>query len=249
MSVCRVEKSKNYTVMSNYHLTDRGLSLKAAGLLSKILSLPEDWDYTIEGLASICREGKDAVRSAVEELEAAGYIIRRQTHSAAGTFAGNEYIIYEYPHSADSQPLSGFPTTVNPSTDNPSSEKPSTENPTELNTNIQNTKELSTNIPPKAPRSGRRSLKKEPDWKPERFAGLWKCYPRGENKQLAIAEWDKLRADDDTINAMARALIAQKKTEDWQNGIGIPHLCRWLKNRRWEDEKPAGEEEGLPVWT
>ena len=87
MAVMRVEKSANYTVMSNCHLDDTRLSLKAIGLLSKILRLPDDWDYTLEGLARICKEGKDAIRSAIVELEQAGYIERRQTHAADGSFA------------------------------------------------------------------------------------------------------------------------------------------------------------------
>ena len=87
MAVCRVEKTKNYTVMSNYHLNDPRLSLKAIGLLSKILSLPEAWDYTVAGLAKICKEGRDAVRAALAELEEAGYILRRQTRDEMGNFS------------------------------------------------------------------------------------------------------------------------------------------------------------------
>ena len=142
MAVMRVEKNQNYTTMSNYHLQDTRLTLKAIGLLSKILSLPDDWDYTVAGLASICKEGKDAVRSALEELETAGYIERRQTHAADGSFAGNEYIVYESPADVRS-PLSGFPSTDKPSTGNPL-----TGNPTEQNTNIQNTKRTKTPISP-----------------------------------------------------------------------------------------------------
>ena len=142
MAVMRVEKNQNYTTMSNYHLQDTRLTLKAIGLLSKILSLPDDWDYTVAGLASICKEGKDAVRSALEELETAGYIERRQTHAADGSFAGNEYIVYESPADVRS-PLSGFPSTDKPSTGNPL-----TGTPTEQNTNIQNTKRTKTPISP-----------------------------------------------------------------------------------------------------
>ena len=74
MAVFRVEKTKNYTVMSNHHLRDKSLSLKAKGLLSLMLSLPEDWDYTTKGLARICRDGVDSIRSAVQELEQRGYV-------------------------------------------------------------------------------------------------------------------------------------------------------------------------------
>ena len=157
MAVFRVEKNQNYSVMSNYHLRDENLTLKAKGLLSQMLSLPDGWDYTLTGLAQINREGKDAIRTAVQELEQAGYIIRRQTHDSAGNFAGNEYIIYEQPTTLptaqayaeygpeEESPLSENPTTdapslenptTVPSSENPSSEKPSTENPTQLNKDI-----------------------------------------------------------------------------------------------------------------
>ena len=126
MPVFRVERNKGYTVMSNHHLRDKSLSLKAKGLLSQILSLPEDWDYTLSGLCYINRESKDAIRSAVNELERAGYIERHQTTDESGKFSSNEYIIHERPVSL---PLS----LDKPSSENPTTEKPTSENPTQLN--------------------------------------------------------------------------------------------------------------------
>lgn len=134
MAVFRVEKNSDYTVMSNHHLRNNDLSLRAKGLLSQILSLPDNWDYTIAGLAAINKEGKDAIRVAVQELEKAGYIERRQTMGADGKFSSNEYVVHEYPVSVP--PLSDFPTTVLPTTEKPSTETPLTENPTELNKDI-----------------------------------------------------------------------------------------------------------------
>ncbi len=96
-TVFRIEKQKNYTVMSNHHLKDATLSLKAKGLLSQMLSLPENWDYSLKGLAKINKESVDAIRTAVWELEKAGYIVRSQGHGEHGKFAGTEYIIYETP--------------------------------------------------------------------------------------------------------------------------------------------------------
>ena len=90
-------------------------------------------------------------------------------------------------------------------------------------------------IPPKPPRG--RTAKKAPDHLPEEFDRLWKAYPRGEDKQGAIAEWDRLKPDEATIFAMKLALLDQKQCEDWQRGIGIPYFVRWLRHRRWEDEK------------
>ena len=86
MAVFRVEKNHNYTVMSNYHLRDTGLTLKAIGLLSKMLSLTDEWDYTTRGLAAICKEGVDAIGAALKELEVRGYLVRRQIRdSRAGS--------------------------------------------------------------------------------------------------------------------------------------------------------------------
>lgn len=119
MAVFRVERTQGYTVMSNYHLRDKSLSLKAKGLLSQMLSLPEDWDYTLSGLAVINRESKDAIRSAVNELEKAGYIKRRQTTDAGGKFSANEYVIYERPVTEEPpaqplppKPLTDYPTQI-----------------------------------------------------------------------------------------------------------------------------------------
>ena len=105
MAVFRVERTGDFTVMSNYHLRDRALSLKAKGLLSLMLSLPEDWDYTLSGLARICQEGRDAIRGAISELERAGYVQRRQTTDEAGKFSVNEYLIRERPSSQPAEEL------------------------------------------------------------------------------------------------------------------------------------------------
>ena len=91
MGVIRVEHNDNYTTMSNRHLRDERLSLRAIGLMSKMLSLPEDWDYTVKGLCAIVKEGREAVRKALMELEAAGYLVREQGRSAGGNFASNDY--------------------------------------------------------------------------------------------------------------------------------------------------------------
>ena len=91
MAVFRIEKTRDYTVMSNYHLRDRSLSLKAKGLLSLMLSLPEDWDYTMKGLARICKDGIDSISGGIRELEAHGYLIRSRVRSANGQLGSIEY--------------------------------------------------------------------------------------------------------------------------------------------------------------
>ena len=142
MAVYRVQRTRDYTVMSNYHLKDKGLTLKSKGLLSMILSLPEEWNYTTRGLASICKEGVDAIGSALKELETAGYIVRRQLRGANGRITDTEYIIYEQPQP---KKLDMLPSdVVSPDTENPDTVKPDTEKPAELNIEKSNTEKTIT---------------------------------------------------------------------------------------------------------
>ncbi len=154
MAVFRIEKNRNYTVMSNYHLRDMSISLKAKGLLSQMLSLPEGWDYTLSGLAHINREKIDAIREAIKELEQAGYIVRSRERDAQGRLRGADYVIYEQPqHSSDEEqqtdeqtPTSDLPTLENPILDNPTLENPTLENPTQLNKDISSKEKTNTDV-------------------------------------------------------------------------------------------------------
>ena len=134
MSVFRVEKTKGYTVMSNHHLRNHALSLKAKGLLSQMLSLPDDWDYTLQGLAQINKESIDAIREAVRELERAGYIKRSRERDERGCLRGTVYTIYEQPHAGPTpeEPAQALPTLDNPTLEKPMLDKPTLENPTQL---------------------------------------------------------------------------------------------------------------------
>ena len=145
MAVFRVERNTGYTVMSNHHLRNKELSLKAKGLLSQMLSLPEDWDYTLAGLSYINRESIDAIRTAVWELEKAGYITRRQGRDEKGKMTAIEYTIYEQPQPPELDcPVLENPTADNPILENPTTDNPTSENPTQLNKDIQR-----TNLPKK----------------------------------------------------------------------------------------------------
>lgn len=132
MAVIRVNKTADYTVISNKHFKEKGMSLKAKGLLSLMLSLPDSWDYSIAGLTALSKDGKDSVMNALAELEEFKYLKRTKLTNEKGQFAGYDYDIYEKPY------------TDNPKEEKPYSENPNTENPTQLNTNISNTKELKT---------------------------------------------------------------------------------------------------------
>ena len=163
MAVFRVEKNRNYTVMSNVHLKDKGISLKAKGLLSVILSLPEDWNYTTRGLAAICKEGVDSIGAALRELESAGYLIRHRLRDKGGRISDTEYIVYESPRTeteteTDSpdkvsqdtdepdtaSPCTENPYMVSPDMATPRTDAPDTENPAQLNTQVSNPYESNT---------------------------------------------------------------------------------------------------------
>ena len=136
MAVFRIEKTRDYTVMSNHHLRDKSLSLKAKGLLSLMLSLPEEWDYTTKGLARICKDGVDSICAGVRELEEHRYVIRQRVRNPNGQLGAIEYTILEQPR--QSEP--GKPERENPVLDNPEQacpvlEEPEQGNPAQLNTN------------------------------------------------------------------------------------------------------------------
>ena len=164
MAVFRIEKTRDYTVMSNHHLRNAGLSLKSKGLLSMMLSLPEDWNYTTRGLAKICKEGTDSIGSALKELERAGYIVRNRLRDSKGKIVDVEYVIYETPHPPDTgQPCDDEPDTACPDTEDPDMDNPCLENRPQLNKEKRNPEKQNTDSPstegsnpvlstPKAPR-------------------------------------------------------------------------------------------------
>ena len=229
-------------------------------------------------------DGKDAIRSAIRELTDAGYITRAQTHSEAGTFSGYDYLVHETPAASPSSgfPTMEKPTTENPTTENPTlrnTEELSTIPPIVPQSDADGANpsvSLAADTSPvrggkegekgeagergdvsdsdTPPKRKRRATKSAPDYRPDTFARFWAAYPRGEDKQGAIAAWDELKPDDATLQAMSRALVRQRASEEWQRGIGIPYAVRWLRRRRWEDEikapAPPPERAGgdLPVW-
>ena len=162
MSTFRVNKNVNYTVMSNHHLQDKRLSLKAKGLLSYMLSLPDDWDYSLKGLTVGCKDGLDSVRTAVLELEEHGYVRRQKVRNAKGQIIDYDYQVYESPveddpavpgkeggpsdPSASKSPKSRMKPRSSPFLDFPNLAEPNLEKATQQNTNKQNTKRQSTNL-------------------------------------------------------------------------------------------------------
>lgn len=238
----RRTSKKGWTTIYRSVAQDDRLTLKARGLFLLMQSLPEDWTYTISGLASKAGTGKDQIRAALKELEKVGYLIKDQAHDPSGKFTGNVFILQ------DEAPLSENPTTVReteaPLSGKPSTGKPSTENPTVQNTDIHNQDIKNPPISPQGGQRRKRELKETADWKPERFEAFWTYYRtnvRGEDRQGAIRAWDKLRPDDTLIARIGRALEKQVASESWQAGYGKPYAGTYLNNARWKDV------DGLPA--
>ena len=199
MSVIRIQKTNNYTVMSNYHFREKDMSLKAKGLLSLMLSLPEEWDYSVDGLVKLSKDGKDSVISAITELEQFGYLVRSQAKGQDGKFAGYDYDVYEQPY------------TEKPFTENPSTVKPMTENPQQLNTKPLNT-ESDINITNK-----KLNINVQTE---QEFEEIWKLYPRKEDKKKAFmayktarkkASFDEIKKGVETYNNHIKASNTDKR--------------------------------------
>ena len=146
MAVFRVEKTKDFTVMSNHHLRNVSLSLKAKGLLSLMLSLPDNWDYTTKGLAHICKDGVDSISSAIKELEKQGYLTRRRLRDYHGRLGDIEYVIHEKPVLPDGHDTVLPPKRENPRQVKPVLGKPEQEKPAQLNIQESITEKSITDI-------------------------------------------------------------------------------------------------------
>ena len=215
VAVFRVNRNKNYTHMANYHFREKRMSLKAKGLLSLMLSLPDEWDYSVRGLAALSKDGKDSVMNTLTELEEFGYLKRTKVLDESGRFAGYDYDIFEKPHPKK-------PNSEKPCPENPDTEKPDTENPPQLNTNQSSTKQSSTkgiNIYP--------------------FDEFWTAYPKKKAKEDARKAWAKLKPDEQLGKAIIQAVEYAKKSKDSQKEKGkyIPYPATYLNGKRWEDER------------
>lgn len=263
-SKIRFLRRKPFVTVYREVAQDGRLSLETRGLFVLMASLPENWQYTVSGLAKQAGCGKDRLHRMLGELERVGYLVREQAHDAGGKFTGNLYILQDEAPMAEENgsageisapaPLSGKPDNgaqerepLSENTDDGLSrqrEKPLTVFPTE-HKKIDRLED----IPPYSPPTGGRARRKKaqdkpsvPTWKPERFAAFWAAYPNGKAKKRAAVAWDKLKPDDALLRQMGLGLKRALASADWQKDGGryIPMASTWLNGRRWEDEdKPA----------
>ena len=264
MPIYRVDKTDNYTVMCNHPLRDARLSWKAKGMLSYILSLPDAWDFSAVGLAAAGRDGVTTVRSALTELEGAGYLIRRPIRSDDGRIADWEYTIYEMPHEPEpcvtehetDQPDAENPVAENPQVEKPQADLPEAENRTQLNTNILNTKiaNTNTNILVSAEEAdverrladaeavvdgAVKTLKKSAEDKAaaaERFARWWEVWPRKVARKAAERAFERIAPDDELLDRMIAAVRTQMERDSrFREAQYTPHPATWLNGEEWNN--------------
>lgn len=258
MPIVRVEKSRNFTPVSNVPFRDKRLSLRARGLLATALTLPDDWEYNLTGLLSLLPDGKQALRAALAELEAAGYLTRTRENAAGGKFAF-VYVFREAPHPVE--PCAAQPCMEKPHTVEPSTAAPCTVNPPLLITEFYEKRKKEeipllsptgegggleqTALPgdteaeqvPASRRAARHARRQDPALSAA-FDRFWEAYPRRQGKEAARKAWTKIRPDDALLAEMLSALERQRASDQWQRDGGqfIPYPATWLNGRRWEDE-------------
>lgn len=241
MAYFRVNKNRDYTVMSNHHLRDRNLSLRAIGLLSKMLSLPDDWDYSVPGLVAICRESKNIIQGALKELEKNGYLVRTMTRDSSGHI-GYNYDVYEQPQHTLPRPEKPF--TVEPCTVSPSTVEPCTEKQPQLNTNKLSTNKLSTEESKTQEKAVEPNVVNIEDQQKQTtdcggFAkvvnfyktnfGLLNSY-MAEELRHTYDEWSSQSEEPDLIIIKAMQIALSNNVRNWK------YACAVL--RTWEDKRP-----------
>lgn len=229
MAILRNASRGKYTVLNNWIFRDENLSAKSLGILAKMLSLPDNWEFSETGLCSIFKkDGRDSIRSGLKELEENGYLVRSRVRDESGKLTSVEWTVSD-------QPMLGKPMLENPMLENPM-----LENRTQYNTKEYNTKEFITkDIPPISPK-GKTDCS-------DLFNQFWAAYPKHIAKQSAVKAFEKLKPDEKLLEAMLKAIARQKECKQWEKdgGAFIPYPATWLNQRRWEDELPQVETDNV----
>lgn len=223
MAILRKHNKEQFTSIPQEIFRDERLSLKDIGLLVSMLSLPDNWNFSENGLETIFKnDGQASIRAGLKKLEQAGYLKRERTRDKTnGRMSAVNWYLYESPQCEN--PRVEKPPVENPHLDNPHLENPRLENPPQSNTKQSTTKESKT---------------KKPNTHANGFDEFWKAYPKKVAKTAAQKAWDKLKPDQSLQETILQAVNAAKNSRSWtkDNGQYIPYPASWLNGRRWEDE-------------
>lgn len=244
MNYLRNETQKNFTVIQNYVLSSTNISLKAIGIYCKLISLPDNWNFTEEGLACICKDGKDSIRSALKELEDLNLLYRFRIREKDGTLGKSVYYISAIPMSEENK--KEIEARYNPlniliqQKDEPCLENPPLDTDTQLNINIYN-----TNIYNKKNYNKKNSDNEKTNLVEKQFETFYNAYPRKVKKQDVKKWFLKNKPNEELFKTIIDSLELFKKDKDWlkDNGQYIPYPTSWLNQKRWEDKLDLMQEE------
>lgn len=226
-SLLRSGRRQGFTVVGNIPV--KQLSLKALGLYTVMMSRPDSWEFSVSGLAAYTEVSKDTIRSLLQEMEKAGFLIRQQSHGTKGKFSSNVYVLYDEPQPLSEKTVNGE-TRQRENTDDGETrerENPPTENPTQSNKDLNQERLNTPPIPPTGV-----------DEQSALFNRFWDAYPRHDGKEPARRAWRRLKPNMQLCCVMSEAIERQKRSDGWQRDGGrfIPMPATWLNQRRWEDE-------------
>ena len=248
MAIMRIVKNNNFSIVSNAIIRDTNLSLKARGLLILMLSLPDCWQFSIKGLATLSGEGNDSIRGGIKELEEVGYLSRKRKHLPNGRLGEMEYTLYEQAQPKDEKPALDLPTLEKPTQEKPIQEKPTQEKPTLLSTNIINTDYIKNrereNKEPKEEQKLLSRLNNQPlplemaQLQNEYFKRFWLMYPRKAKQFQAQFAWNALPVDVELYERILQAVEKYSKTKQWADKTYVPYPENFLDGKRWEDDIP-----------
>lgn len=251
MAIMRIVKQSNFSIVSNSIIRDTRLSLKARGLLILMLSLPDCWQFSVKGLATLSGEGNDSIRGGIKELEEVGYLSRKRKHLPNGRLGEMEYTLYEQAQPKEEKPASDLPTLENPTQEKPIQAKPTQANPTLLSTNIINTDYI------KNRERENKELKEEPkllsrlnsqplpletaQLQNEYFKRFWLMYPRKAKQFQAQLAWNALPVDVELYERILQAVEKYSKTRQWADKTYVPYPENFIDGKRWEDDIPTDD--------
>lgn len=249
MAIMRIVKQSNFSIVSNSIIRDTRLSLKARGLLILMLSLPDCWQFSVKGLATLSGEGNDSIRGGIKELEEVGYLSRKRKHLPNGRLGEMEYTLYEQAQPKEEKPASDLPTLENPAQGKPIQEKPTQANPTLLSTNIINTDYIKNrereNKEPKEEQKllSRLNVQALPletaQLQNEYFKRFWLMYPRKAKQFQAQLAWNALPVDVELYERILQAVEKYSKTKQWADKTYVPYPENFIDSKRWEDDIPT----------
>lgn len=229
-------RRNKFTAIPNEALRDKRLSLKARGLLAYCLSLPDTWDFSIEGLAVTTGAGVDAIRTGVKELEKAGYLIRHRERKQDGRYGAMEYSLYDTPQEVKTEPKKDVPTLENPTLDNSMQA-----NPRQIKTIYKknyNNKKIEREDTPSSISQGKILNTAQATLQEQGFERFWNKYPRKVSKPTARIAWNSLEVSEKLYDRIMGAVEKYMRTRQWQDVNYIPYPETFLQDERWEDDIP-----------